>query len=87
MPITVFLVLILVLALMIDVLPLQLKEDDTPAYLINAKHSGKYIEGNITSFRVLFTLPSWNGQEDDKYCVCRQWVYEIIKAGTISRSS
>jgi hypothetical protein len=35
------------LALKIDVLPLQLKEDDTPAYLINAKHSGKYIDGNI----------------------------------------
>jgi hypothetical protein len=53
----------LVLALKIDVLPLQLKEDDTPAYLINAKHSGKYIDGNITlhSFLVLFTLPSWNG--------------------------
>ena len=44
LPITVF----LVLALKIDVLPLQLKEDDTPAYLINAKHSGKYIDGNIT---------------------------------------
>ncbi|AQK91681.1 hypothetical protein ZEAMMB73_Zm00001d009327 [Zea mays] len=28
----------------------HLKEDDTPAYLINAKHSGKYIGGNITSF-------------------------------------
>lgn len=69
MPITVFLVLVLVLALMIDVMPLQLKEDDTPAYLINAKHSGKYIGGNITSFHVLFTLPSWNGHEDDKYCV------------------
>jgi hypothetical protein len=67
MLITVFLVL--VLALMIDVLSLQLKEDDTPSYLINAKHSGKYIDGNITSFRVLFTLPSRNGHEDDKYCV------------------
>ena len=55
--------------LMIDVLPLQLKEDDTPAYLINAKDPGKYIDGNITSFHVLFTLPSWNGHEDDKYCV------------------
>jgi hypothetical protein len=43
LPITVF----LALALKIDVLPLQLKEDDTPAYLINAKHSGKYIDGNI----------------------------------------
>jgi hypothetical protein len=59
----------MVLALMIDVLPLQLKEDDTPAYLINAKDPGKYIDGNITSFRVLFTLPSRNGHEDDKYCV------------------
>lgn len=55
MPISVF----LVLAVKIDLLPLQLKEDDTPAYLINSKHSGKNIDGNITLdyIYVLFACP------------------------------
>jgi hypothetical protein len=30
----------------VEVLPLQLKQHNTPTYLINAKSSGKQIDGN-----------------------------------------
>ena len=45
------------------ILPLQLKEHNTPTYLINTKSSGKQIDGNFTSsipsFIIQFDFLEW----------------------------